>query len=88
MKKVGLEGLLSSGWDMHWGSHEKPASHWNSFQSTLSALLLEQVSVYMLFMSRVQVSHIPLVSLTGPPTSQMSSSSLCQTPGVGIQYVA
>lgn len=88
VKKMGLEGLFSSGWDMHWGSHEKPASHWNSFQSILSALLLEQVSVYMLFMSRVQVSHIPLVSPTGPPTSQMSSSSLCRTPGVGTQYVA
>ena len=49
MKQVGLECMFSSGWAMCWDSHEKSIRNWNSFQSTLFALLQEQVKCVLAF---------------------------------------
>ena len=80
---MGLKHLLNSGLGMCQGSHRKPGSHWNSPQSTLSALPWEQASTLMLLTNGVQASHSPPVSSSGPPASQGGFPALCWIPGLG-----
>ena len=77
-----LEYLLSSGWAYTRAfTGKESATHEVSISISLSAQLWEQVSIHAL-MSGLQPSNSPPVSLTGPPTSQGGSSSLCCTPGL------
>lgn len=71
MDCVGLECLFGLVWAAYQGGHRKPL-----------CLSCGQTSTCVLLMSRVEASHWPFVSPSGPPGSQQSLSLLCRTLGL------
>ena len=68
---VGLECLFGLVWATYQGGHRKPL-----------CLSCGQSSTCVLLMSRLEASHWPFVSPSGPPSSQENLFLLCRTLGL------
>ena len=76
-------GLLGLAWDaIRVVVENQSTTQFQSSLSTPSRLLPVQASICILLRSRVQPSHSPPASPTGPLTSQGGLSSFCWIPGL------